>query len=86
MKLYLWKNVNADSDFLNTENIRMPCGSSDCHSGGIVVLANDINEAVELIKKYTNGFDISKDIENIAAPVIIDLEKSGVVIYCSGDC
>jgi hypothetical protein len=52
LKLYLWKNSESTSDFTDRANVNMP-ESSNAHSGGIVVLAESEEDAVELVKPYT---------------------------------
>lgn len=100
MKLYLWKNSASETEIDGlgccNANIKMP-DSSNAHSGGIVILANDIDEAVKLAKKYTGGVDprdccdIGEDeLPNLnAAPAIIELNdfiKPRVILYCDGNC
>lgn len=92
MKLYLWLNSSAESDFTGQANIIMPNGSN-AHSGGVVVLAESIEEAAELAKKYLGSDprdccdegNAEGEAAN-AAPVVIDLDKKGVVIHASGAC
>jgi hypothetical protein len=63
-------------------------GSSDCRSGGIVVLAENIEQAASLAKKYLDGKDprLCNDGDDFNTDPGIDLDKPGVVIYCDGDC
>jgi hypothetical protein len=92
MKLFLWTNGISESDFADTTNIKMP-ESSDQHSGGIVVLANDMEEAIKIAKTYPKKPDYLDEEdewkpwdEDPKDPIVIDLDKPGVIIYCSGDC
>jgi len=66
--------------------------SSDCHSGGVVVLAESRDHAIELVKKYTKDVDPTLNNKNYygdkfsTEPVVLELNKPGVIIYCNGDC
>lgn len=90
LKLFLWMNGLSDSDFADATNCIMP-NSSNAHSGGVAVLAESEEEAVNLIMKHTRNVDIrEKKIEEYEAidtrPIVIPLDQKGVVIYCDGDC
>ena len=61
MKIFIWKNGNSDSDFCPDENINMEENlkghegdypSSNAHSGGIVILADNEEEAIKLFIEY----------------------------------
>ena len=91
MKLFLWLNNGSESDFTDRYNCIMP-NSSNAHDGGIVVLAKSEEEAIKLINDYTRNVDIREDKEECdggtidTKPVIIPIDKKGVVLYCDGDC
>ena len=90
-KLYLWLNNSSESDFTDKPNIIMPNGSN-AHSGGVVVLAESIDEAAELTQKHLGydprkcGIDSEMDVEVNTSPIVIDLDKKGVVFHGNGDC
>jgi len=91
MKLFLWLNDRSDSDFTDKYNCVMP-NSSNAHDGGIVVLAESEEEAINLTKQYTRNCDIRKLKEDYfdekidTKPVIIPLDKKGIVLFCNGNC
>ena len=95
MKIFLWSNMSGQTDFANygsDVNIAMP-NSSNAHSGGIVVIAETLEKAIELAKKYTEGkspVDCNEDFCNDekldTKPIVLNIDKEGVVLYCDGDC
>jgi len=92
MKIFLWSNGVSGSDFTEATNCVMP-NSSNAHSGGCVVLAETEEEAIELLKKYTEKTDLRERKDNYedgepidTKPVLVPLEQKGVVLYCNGDC
>lgn len=87
MKLFLWLNQNSKSDltYEYTENF-FAHDSSNAHSGGAVVLAENENEAFELLKKANQGVDMRDEKIEESKPIEIPFDKKGVVIFCDGDC
>lgn len=99
MKLYLWKNNNSQSDadveygdnISGSVNNFYSHDSSNAHSGGCVVLAENDEEAFQLLKKYNDNFDMRNEEDrwseyNGPKPIEIPLDKKMVVLFCSGDC
>lgn len=92
MKIFLWTNESQQSDFTDSINCVMP-KSSNAHSGGCVVLAETEEEAIEILKSYTQGVDLRQEKTNVdydeeinTKPILVPLDKKGVVLYCDGDC
>lgn len=86
-------NHSSESDFGDERNVRMPHSSNE-HSGGVVVLAENEEEAIEMVKKHSEEIDIREykeddyyiDSEIDTSPIIIELDKKGVILYADGDC
>lgn len=90
MNIYIWNNGGCDSDFAPDENISMDgiCGgySSNAHSGGIVVAADTLEEARELIAKNQNTTVDEVNKFDEYKPVILSRVKKGVILYADGAC
>lgn len=97
MKLYIWNNGGSTSDFQPECNVDMgqvQDYSSDAHSGGIVVLAESLEQACELaVKNLQEGGDYCPTERAdgykyllTTTPAIVELDKPGLVLYASGNC
>ena len=92
LNIYLWLNGSSESDFTDKMNIAMP--GSNAHSGGIVVLAEDEEEARKLATEHIgldplecHGLDEFDMVEvEDTKPIVINLDKKGVVIFDDGAC
>jgi hypothetical protein len=104
MKIFIWNNGNSYSDFCTDRNISMEENlkgyeddypSSNSHSGGIVILAENKEEAIKLlIESYSKSQKWDKDFNKEyfekrfreVTPVEIGLDKKGIILFAKGDC
>ena len=84
MKLFLWKNYGAESDFLEETNINMDdvqTYSSNHHDGGIVVQAESKESAINFVLRLNPEANME------ALKEVAEVEnKEGIVLYCDGAC
>ncbi len=91
MKLFLWKNDRSESGVEQYLNNFYHKDSSNAHSGGCVVLAENEEEAFQLLKEYNDDFDMRNETDrwdenNNPRPIEIPLDKKIMVLFCDGDC
>jgi hypothetical protein len=85
IKLFAVQNGNSESDFKLNEDF--VCGGSNAHSGGVVVLAENLKEAEKLVREAINKDDgYSLEESTVGTLKEIKLDKKGLVIFSDGDC
>ena len=89
-KLYMWANHHSEVPRNEGLSNIDPPGSSCAHSAGVFVIAEDANEACELLREFLtdDGRYYAKyyDDKDIGEPVVVDITQKGVVFYADGDC
>lgn len=76
MKLFAVLNAKSDTDFPELEDDFMANDSSNAHSAGIVVFAEDLAAANETLAS----------VEVSGTLVEVDSKKAGIVLFANGDC
>lgn len=87
MKLFAVSNgIETYSDFGLSSDVIFR-GSTNCHSGGIVILAETLEQAKKIAEKTVKKDSIG-DEENFSIGTLkeIPFEKSGLVLGCNGNC
>ena len=84
LRIFAVMNGYSDSDFGLSDDFQS--GGSNAHSGGVVVIAETLEEAQTMVDKAIlkdDGYNLEE--RNVGTLKEIELKK-GVVIFAGGDC
>ena len=82
MKIFAVTNGKSGSDFGLNEDWKPP--GSNAHSGGLVILAETLEEAIKIAEPLVKDSFYKET--SIGTLKEVSLEKAGVVLECDGNC
>lgn len=85
MKKIFAVNNGSDTEFDLADDL--VAGGSNAHSGGAVIIADNLKEAQKILDKaIVNADNYNLEQRNIGTLKEIKLNKSGVLLFADGDC